>query len=232
MFCLLRDRGFRKSAGEPLNGGLADDGQGDSAIRRSYHHGRLKEALIEAARNLIEQKGPQGFSLTEAARMVGVTPAAPYRHFSDREALMGEVARRGFELFNERLRSAWGEGQPNAADAFSRMGRAYLDFAREQPGYYRSMFTRTLGEDGGTAPDANDQPSASSQSFDLLGQAARAVLQNRGRDDVDACRLALTVWALSHGVATLMLGGYLPEEGRSDAYNLLELGVKSMIDGA
>ncbi len=215
-----------------MTDGPADEGQDDAVTRRSYHHGRLKEALIEAARNLIEQKGPQGFSLTEAARMVGVTPAAPYRHFSDREALMGEVARRGFDLFNERLRNAWGDGQPDAADAFSRMGRAYLDFAREEPGYYRSMFTRAVGGEGESPPDARAQPTPSSQSFDLLGQAARAVLQDRGRADVDACRLALTVWALAHGVATLMLGGYLPEEGRSDAYNLLNLGVKSMIDGA
>ncbi len=67
--------------------------------RRGYHHGRLKDALIEAARSLVAERGPAGFTLSEAAKMVGVTAAAPYRHFSDRNDLMSELARRGFESF-------------------------------------------------------------------------------------------------------------------------------------
>ena len=74
---------------------------------RSYHHGNLKEVLLEAARKLIEQYGPAGFSLTEAARLAGVSPAAPYRHFRDREALLAEVARNGFERFAARFHMAW-----------------------------------------------------------------------------------------------------------------------------
>jgi AcrR family transcriptional regulator len=208
----------------------ADDKGGPS--RRGYHHGRLKEALIEAARNLIEQRGPQGFSLTEAARLVGVTPAAPYRHFSDREALMQEVARRGFELFNERLRAAWDGGRPDPVAAFSAMGRAYLDFARQEPGYYRSMFTRVQGGVGDGPPDEGAHPTAANQSFALLTEAAAAVLRLRQRPETDAVRLALEVWALSHGAATLMLGGYLPEKGDCDAYWLLDSGVWALIRGA
>lgn len=211
--------------------GAAANGDDDGTPRRGYHHGRLKDALIEAARNLIEQRGPQGFSLTEAARLVGVTPAAPYRHFSDREALMGEVARRGFDLFDARLRAAWNGGGPDPDSAFSRMGRAYLDFARQEPGYYRSMFTHAQELE---APGASGggPPAAAAQSFAALNEAAAAVLGARLRSDVDAGRLALEVWALSHGVATLMLGGYLPEKGPSDAYNLLDSGVRALIQGA
>ncbi|MFN3891458.1 MAG: TetR/AcrR family transcriptional regulator [Beijerinckiaceae bacterium] len=201
-------------------------------MRRGYHHGRLKDALIEAARNLIEQRGPQGFSLTEAARLVGVTPAAPYRHFSDREALMGEVARRGFDLFNGRLMAAWDKGRPDPETAFARMGRAYLDFARQEPGYYRSMFTRAQEIDAACPPGSSGPPAAAGQSFALLSEAAGAVLRARRRPDADSARLALEVWALSHGAATLMLGGYLPETGASDAYNLLDSGVRALVQGA
>lgn len=215
-----------------MNGGAANGGGDDPRGRRGYHHGRLKDALIEAARALIEQRGPQGFSLTEAARLVGVTPAAPYRHFSDREALMGEVARRGFDLFNARLRAAWDGGRPDPDAAFARMGRAYLDFARAEPGYYRSMFTRAQEAEAGCGPGAGAPPAAAGQSFALLDEAAGAVLRARRRPDADPARLALEVWALSHGAATLMLGGYLPEAGAADPYNLLEAGVRALVNGA
>ena len=90
--------------------------------RRGYHHGRLKQALVEAARTLVAERGPAGFTLAEAAKLVGVTSAAPYRHFSDRTALMGELARLGFELFAERLSQAWDDAQPDPVAAMLRMG--------------------------------------------------------------------------------------------------------------
>ena len=71
---------------------------------RGYHHGNLREALIRAALDLIAQKGPAGFTFAEAARWAGVSPAAPYRHFRDRDELMADVARQGFELFERRWR--------------------------------------------------------------------------------------------------------------------------------
>src|SRR3546814_4262216 len=74
------------------------DGQGR---RRGYHHGNLREALIRAALDLIAEKGPAGFTFAEAARWAGVSSAAPYRHYRDREALLADVARRGFEQRSE-----------------------------------------------------------------------------------------------------------------------------------
>ena len=107
---------------------------------RGYHHGNLKEALIRAALELIAQKGPAGFTFAEAARWAGVSPAAPYRHFRDRDDLLIDVARRGFDQFGEVLARAWGEGRPNPATAFERISRAYLQFARSEPAYYSAMF--------------------------------------------------------------------------------------------
>ena len=108
--------------------------------RRGYHHGGLKDALVEAARALMAEHGPAGFTLAEAAKRVGVTNAAPYRHFADRSDLMGELARRGFDMFAERLAGAWDEGKPDAYAALRRMGRAYLGFAAAEPGLYTAMF--------------------------------------------------------------------------------------------
>ena len=115
----------------------------DGGWRRpqSYHHGNLKEVLLEAARKLIEQYGPAGFSLTEAARLAGVSPAAPDRHFRDRDALLAEVARSGFERFAARLDMAWNNGVPTPLSAFENFGgRAYLAFARDEPASYTVMF--------------------------------------------------------------------------------------------
>src|SRR5262245_62897847 len=88
--------------------------QGGRSGPRGYHHGNLKEALIDAALELIAQKGPAGFTFAEAARWAGVSPAAPYRHFRDRDELMGDVARRGFDQFEAVLARAWDDGRPDA----------------------------------------------------------------------------------------------------------------------
>src|ERR1700752_1951894 len=96
--------------------------------RRGYHHGNLREALVEAALLLIAEKGPAGFTIAEAARLAGGSPGAPGRHFRDAEALLAEVALRGFERFAVLLAAAWNNGQPEKVRAFEALGRAYLAF--------------------------------------------------------------------------------------------------------
>src|SRR6185437_8733402 len=96
--------------------------------RRGYHHGNLREALVEAAATLIAEKGPAGFTIAEAARLAGVSPGAPYRHFRDAEALLAEVALRGFDHFAAALAQAWNNGQPERIREFENIGRAYLNF--------------------------------------------------------------------------------------------------------
>ncbi len=107
---------------------------------RGYHHGNLKEALLRAALELIAQKGPAGFTFAEAARWAGVSPAAPYRHFRDRDELLTNVALRGFERFETVLGRAWDDGRPAPFAALDRLGKAYLEFARAEPAYYSAMF--------------------------------------------------------------------------------------------
>src|SRR3954447_17153714 len=85
----------------------------DGGRGRGYHHGNLKEALMRAALELIAQNGPAGFTFAEAARSAGVSPAAPYRHFRDRDELLSSIARRGFDQFEAVLAQAWGSGRPD-----------------------------------------------------------------------------------------------------------------------
>jgi AcrR family transcriptional regulator len=171
--------------------------------RRGYHHGDLREALIAAALSLIAERGPFGFSFVDAARWAGVSPAAPYRHFPDREALMAEVARRGFEKFAATLSSAWGKGEPDPLAALTRLGKAYLAFAREEHGYYAAMFE--AGVAAGTEPALQ---AAAQSAFAVLREAAEmlaAKLPPGKRPP--AMMTALHIWAMSHGIASLFARG-------------------------
>ena len=166
---------------------------------RGYHHGNLREALVRAALDLIAEKGPGGFTFAEAARVAGVSAAAPYRHFRDRDALLADVARQGFERFEAALLAAWNEGKPEPLRAFESLGKAYLHFAREEPAFYAAMF------ESGLAPNLDgDLRLASDRAFAVLRNAAELLcgLLPRGQRP-PALMLALHVWALAHGIASL-----------------------------
>lgn len=171
--------------------------------KRGYHHGNLREALVGAALGLIAEKGAGGFTFAEAARAAGVSAAAPYRHFRDRDALVAEVARHGFEIFADGLEAAWAEGRPSARAAFDRVGRAYLGFAREEPAYFSAMF-----EAGLSALDHPELRDASDKAFDVLKRACEAVIATlpEGKRP-PVTMMALHIWSLSHGIAALFARG-------------------------
>jgi AcrR family transcriptional regulator len=193
-----------------------------SGQRRGYHHGNLREALVEAALALIGETGPAGLTIAEAARRAGVSPGAPYRHFRDAEALLAEVALRGFESLATALTQAWNGGKPELIQAFENLGRAYLAFARSEPAYYAAMFEARV--------DAEAHPgllAASDRAFAVLRDAAdtlTAAALGRGRPP--ALMVALHVWAMSHGIASLFCR---PDAGRRklpmSPEELLEAGV-------
>jgi AcrR family transcriptional regulator len=171
--------------------------------RRGYHHGNLREALVDAALDLIAQKGPAGFTFAEAARHAGVSPAAPYRHFRDRDALMADVARRGFERFEQQLAAAWDEGRPDPHAAFDRLGRAYLAFARSEPAYFSAMFESAL-----SLTEHRELCDAGDRAFAVLRGACEALVAGMpvGKRP-PAMMMALHIWALSHGIASLFARG-------------------------
>ena len=193
--------------------------------RRGYHHGSLRDALVEAARLLVAERGAAGFTLAEAAKRVGVTSAAPYRHFTDRADLMDEVARRGFDLFALKLEAAFDAGRPDAVRAFERMGDAYLAFARDEPGLYGAMFARE-GMLETPGPKA-----AAERAFAALERGTRVLLAAVGAPH-DARLLSLQIWALSHGIATLFLAGHFSGMPTGDANTTLRAGVAALVRGA
>jgi AcrR family transcriptional regulator len=179
-----------------------DDG---SSGGRGYHHGDLKEALFRAALDLIAKKGPAGFTFAEAARWVGVSPAAPYRHFRDRDELLAKVALRGFGLFEVALARAWNAGRPNPSMAFENVGRAYLEFARTEPAYYSAMFEGAIPHD-----NAAEIREAGDRIFAVFRTASEQVIATLpAQSRPPALMMGLHVWALSHGIASLF--------GRGDA---------------
>ncbi|GLK82176.1 TetR/AcrR family transcriptional regulator [Ancylobacter defluvii] len=164
---------------------------------RSYHHGNLREALMQGTLDLIAEKGIAGVTFAEAARRAGVSAAAPYRHFRDRDELIAAVATTGFDRFAEALKAAWQEGRPSPAAAYERMGRAYLDFARHQPSYYIAMF------ESGVPLEAHEGlQAAGAAAFAVLREAAEVLVSHMpGRPP--ALMVALHTWSLAHGVASL-----------------------------
>jgi len=176
----------------------------DQGRERGYHHGNLREALLQAALDLIGQKGAAGFTFADAARMAGVSPAAPYRHFRDRDELLSSIAQRGFEQFEAALTEAWDDGRPDTVTAFERVGRAYLNFAREQPAFYSAMF------ESGIPVDMNPTlMAASERAFAIIRAAAErlAALAPPGVPRPPAMMMALHIWSMSHGVASLFARG-------------------------
>lgn len=189
---------------------------------RGYHHGNLKEALVRAALELIAQKGPGGFTFAEAARWAGVSAAAPYRHFRDRDELLADVALRGFEQFANALSHAFAEGRPDPQSAFDRLGKAYLNFARNEPAYYSAMF------EAGVALDSSPELRvASDRAFGVLRTAVElliATLPPQSRPP--SMMMSLHIWTLSHGIASLFARG---DKGRRSLpmtpEELLEAGI-------
>jgi AcrR family transcriptional regulator len=195
---------------------------------RGYHHGNLREALIQAALDLISEKGPTGFTFADAARSAGVSAAAPYRHFRDRDELLSDVAARGFSLFTAALEGAWANGRPDPQAAFERVGRAYLAFAREHPAYYSAMF-----ESGLPPSESPELREAGERAYAVLRRASEALvatLPEKGRPP--ASMVSFHVWALSHGIASLFARG---DQGRRrlpmSAEELLEAGLLVYLRG-
>ncbi len=171
--------------------------------RDSYHHGNLREALVAAALTLIAERGLSGFAFAELARAAGVSAAAPYRHFRDRNAVIIEVARRGFEQLRDRLEAAYAGGKPDPLTAIEACSRAHIAFARAQPAFYAAMF-----ETGFPHEDDAGLATAADQAFAVVrgaAQAACAACKTTPRPP--ALMVALHVWSLTHGIATLFVGG-------------------------
>jgi AcrR family transcriptional regulator len=175
---------------------------GAGRSREGYHHGNLREAMVQAALHMIRERGAGGFSFAEVARAVGVSGAAPYRHFRDRNALVAEIARQGFASLENDLARAWNDGKPTASAALENCGRAYLSFARREPAFYAAMF-----HPGVPIEDDAELSAASDRAFMVIRHAADRVTSTaQGGRKPPALMVALHIWSLAHGIASLYIG--------------------------
>lgn len=195
--------------------------------KRGYHHGNLRQALIEAALQLIETRGPMGFTLSEAAKQAGVTPAAVYRHFDGREDLIAEAALQGYEIFADLMEYAYEKGQPSALAAFSATGRAYLAFARKYPGHYIAMF-----ESGISVNRTPELATIAARASGVLEKAATDLSQHIPEDKrPPASMFSAHIWALSHGVVELFARNSPGRASPFPADDLLETGIGIYLRG-
>lgn len=195
--------------------------------KRGYHHGNLRQALVDAALLLIELRGPTGFTLSEAAKQAGVTPAAVYRHFEGREDLIAEAALQGYEIFGDLMQFAYESGQPSALQAFEATGRAYLAFARKYPGHYIAMF-----ESGIQINRTAALASVANRANDVLEQAAADLSRHIPEHKrPPPSMFSAHIWAMSHGVVELFARN---SPGRASPFppeDLLETGIGIYLRG-
>jgi AcrR family transcriptional regulator len=174
-----------------------------SRKRGTYHHGSLREELVDACVRLIEAEGIAAVSLRRVAREAGVSPGAPYHHFPDRAALLSAISARGFELLTQDLAVAVG---PSAAAAGSgdvaRAVAAYVAFARRRPAHFQVMFRPELSE-----PEKHP---AVQEAGDAALKILTDLVDRLGAADPHA--LGITLWALGHGLASLTLDGVLAQK--------------------
>ncbi len=166
-----------------------------------YHHGRLREALIEAAYALVREKGVEGFRVAEASRAAGVSSAAPYRHFRDRDEILGEVSARGFDALAERLRAARACHPPGSLDGLVALGQAYVRFVSADPEMFHLMW--------GTTRERFEHEAAFERGcacFDILLETVDAIRTRLGLDHLPNREFALPLWSGVHGLASLKLG--------------------------
>jgi AcrR family transcriptional regulator len=201
--------------------------------RGSYHHGDLRNALLDASLALVAEKGAEAFSLREAAREVGVSPAAAYRHFADKDALLSALAGLGSLRLGQWMERAIARvpGTPgsaaHAAAAFGAVGLAYVEFAVQNPAHFRVMFGPWCDRSGGPPPCVAGEPrdpyAILVESLDALVAAGAVRAEARAGAELPA-------WSFVHGLASLLVDGVLSltKAQRADA---LRVAVRTLLAG-
>ncbi|MBI4591031.1 MAG: TetR/AcrR family transcriptional regulator [Candidatus Rokubacteria bacterium] len=173
--------------------------------RRGYHHGDLRRALLAAALRLLETEGPRALTLRAVARRAGVSQAAPYRHFADKQALLAAVAEEGFRAMTEAMRRATTEHPDNPLGRLHALGLAYVGFASGHPSHFRVMFGREIA-------DRSAYPSlgaAAQEAFALLLEAIADCQRAGFVRPGDLEELALSAWSIVHGLSALLVDSQL-----------------------
>jgi len=187
--------------------------------RDHYHHGALREALLAAARSLVNQRGAENFSLADACRLAGVSAAAPYRHFRDKQHVLEEVTAQGFETLTARFQQVIRHYGSGTMAAIAAMGKAYVAFAREQPAVFRLMF--------GQQPALKAAERVERCGHGCFGTLVEQTALYRERQGLSGRvdDVAVQLWTFVHGASSLAIDGDYAEVAP-------ELDIERMIDDA
>ncbi|MEM6384268.1 MAG: TetR/AcrR family transcriptional regulator [Pseudomonadota bacterium] len=187
--------------------------------KAAYHHGDLRAHLIETVRQLVEEKGADGFSISEAARRAGVSSAAPYKHFHDKNAIVREVAIDGIRRLGHDMHTAAERAPTQEFAKINAIGQSYVDFARAQPGVFRLMFGLTEGH-----TDHEEIRKAGEETYGVvIREVAAAMPPGSSEDDIRFRSYML--WTFVHGHSFLQIDGKVDKgaHGKSEADMLSEL---------
>ena len=211
-----------------------------STKAKHYHHGNLRNALLRVAAELVVSHGVEGFSLREAARRIGVTPTACYRHFSDKAALLAAVAIEGFAELAQRMESAFlprpSPSRPHKIDVmeakkrFYAVGNAYIRFAVENPAQFRVMFGPHGA--GGSISVRGESKVSGKDSYQIFVEVLNGLVDSGAVSQNSRDQAELPAWAAIHGLAALLVDGLVsaaPEEAlQSVIDNVIDHILKSM----
>jgi AcrR family transcriptional regulator len=194
---------------------------------KRYHHGNLRDTLIIAAAELIEENASVDFAMIDAARRAGVSSAAPYRHFKDKDALLEAVCQMAFLALTESTRKIAQRVQVGTEEGIVSLGKGYIEFVTQHPEFYDLMW----GDMGLRALDAIDKDIKTSGFYDLV-ESVGIWCDRMHLSDYNALELSVKLWAMAHGLACLamnqQLEAFLPEV---DVYDLLESSTKTFLEG-
>jgi len=199
-----------------------------AARKPTYHHGDLRRALTQAAIALIAESGPEAFTLREAARKVGVDHAAAYRHFADKRALLVAVAEDGFVTLADRMQRALAGVAPDLPEArLQRLSGAYVRFALAHPSQFQVMLGPRLNEDG-RFPSLE---AAIAQPFGLVRDEMARAVATGAFAPADPRELAVGLWTLAHGYATLVLSRRIVTRSQKKALDYFAAQAARMLAG-
>ena len=201
--------------------------QDPCAGNKPYHHGNLRDALILAAADLIREQASVDFAMVDAARRAGVSSAAPYRHFRDREALLEAVCHVAFRALTESTRDIAARVDTSSEEGIIAIGKGYIDFVTRHPEFYDLMW----GDMGLRALESVDEAIKNS-GFYVLVDAVTNWCHANGVSNYDAAQLAVKLWATAHGLACLTmnrsLDNFLPDV---DSHELLDSTTRTFLEG-
>jgi len=193
--------------------------------RRPYHHGNLREALLQGAVRVIAELGPAAFTLREVARRAGVSHNAPYRHFRDKDALLAAVAAQGFRELTRAMRER-SERQSNALDKLKQSGLAYVAFAIRRPQRFTAMFDAPV-----IACKDPEYLQASQEAFNTLGNHTRNSQAEGQLPAGNTMARTLYAWSLVHGIAKLAVAGRFPFRTKAAMLKFAKFAIDESVPG-